>query len=518
MRSNLRHILSVQQHPVMLALLVLIPFVMYYPSLYYPFLSVLDDKWLILGNDGIKDFSLHAILFLFFHDTKDLHYMPVTYVSYSIDYYLFGLNPFMIKLHNLLLHILSGILLYIFIALLVKKRGIAFVIAILYLIHPMNIESVVWASCRKQALFYSFLLASLICYKLYLEQPYQKKMQPLYFLSIIFWIISTMAKATAITLPGVFVLLYIHKNRENIKIREIARQVWPTIPFIALFWYLNAEAAARNFLIRDFSYSRIEHLILAGYSYSFYWAKSIFPYPLVVFYPAPSEHLPLPAVYYLMFTGSCLLLALMIYHFFKKQNNLFFALGFYTITILPMLDLMYYPLGDLPMLVSNRYFYHSSLGILLYLVLVLDGAIRNRNLKISLVSAYLLLLIVLFKVHQPVWKNEISVFENDVKYYPSEEFLYKLALLYDEKGETDKAFACLEKGDQLGTDIWINNIWQYYQQRSRLYFKAEKYDRALNDINTAIQKKEFKTPHYDSMLEMDKKKIELLLQNNTRGK
>ncbi len=518
MSFPIRHILYTKQLTIMIAVLVLVPFVLYYPSLYYEFLPLLDDKWLIITNSAIKDFSVQGIINLFINDTTDLHYMPVTYVSYSIDYFLFGLNPFIFKLHNLLLHILSGILLFIFINLLVKERWIAFLVALFFLIHPINIESVVWASDRKQSLFYFYLLASLISYKLFLENPSRKQSKFLYLLSIVLWIISTMAKATAITLPGVFVILYIHENRDAIKIKTIARQILPMLPFVLLFWYLNKVANDRNILTRDFSYSTLEHLIFAGYSYSYYWVKSLFPFPLAVFYPAPSEHLPIPSVYPIMFVSSLLIIGLMFYHLIKKQNALFFALGYYTISILPLLNLMYYPLGDIPMLVANRYFYHSSLGILLYLILILNKILKNTPIKTTIFLSYILLLIFLFRVHLPVWQDEIRVFENDVKYYPSEDFFYKLSIFHDKKGETQKALNYLEKGDALGKNIWINNIWIFYQERSHIYLKAKKYDKALNDINTAIQKKEFKTPHFDSILEIDKKKIEETIKKSTTVK
>lgn len=508
--------ISFRQNAFILTLLVVIPFGLYYPSLPYEFLSVLDDKWLIIDNGGIKNFSLHGILYLFLYDTKDMHYMPVTYVSYSIDYFLFGLNPFYIRLHNVLLHILSGLLLYKFLTLLVRKKHIAFLVAFFFVIHPINIESVVWASDRKQSLFFCYMLASLIFYVRFLRHPSGKGKYKLYLVSLVLWIISIMAKATAITLPGVFVLLYLHENRSSVKIKTIAKQVLPMIPIVLFFWYLNKVANDRNFLTRHFRYSNFENLVFAGYSYSYYWVKSLFPFPLAVFYPAPSEHLPVPARYYILFAVSWLFLGLMIYHFYKKQNTLFFALGYYTISILPLLNLMYYPLGDIPMLVANRYFYHSSLGILLYFILIADRILKNNKIKSLIAFSYTILLIVLFRIHLPVWKNEIKVFENDARYYPNEDLLYKLALMYDEKGETEKAMATLNKADTLGTDIWINNIWTYYEQRSKLYIKAGKYDRALKDINTALQKKEFKTPHYDSILQMDKKRIEAYLNQDAK--
>ncbi len=501
---------------IMLVLLVSVPFVLYYPALLYDWLYELDDDWLVISNKSIQMISAYGLknglTYLFFHDTTDLHYMPITYVSYSIDYILFGMNPVMIKLHNLLLHITSGLLLFIFINLLIKRRWIAFAVAMIFLIQPINIESIAWASCRKQGLFYTYFMASLICYKLYLSPELKKNKILLYVFSLLFWIISTLAKTTAITMPGVFILLYIHENRDAIKIKTIAGHILPMLPFVVLFWYLNTLANDKSYLIRNFSYSNFEHLILAGYSYSFYWIKSLFPFPLVVFYPAPSENFPLPMHYFIMSASSCILIGLMIYHYIKKQNTLFFALGFYTITILPMLNLMFYPFGDLPMLVSNRYFYHTPLGIILYIGLVIDAIIKNRNLKISFIISYFLLLVILFKIHLPTFRNQITMFENNAKYYPSEEFLYKLALQYEGRGETKKALACLDRADKLGTDIWFNNPWPYYLCRSRLYMKAGKYENALKDIKIALYKTDSKTPYIDSLLKVDKSKIEMQIK------
>lgn len=522
MSLNLNNIQNKKQLSIMLSALIVIPLALYHASLKYDFLYELDDDWLVISNESIKAISKYGLYnglnHLFLHDTTDIHYMPVTYLSYSIDYLLFGMNPYLIKLHNLLLHIISGILLFIFINLLLKRRSIAFIVSIIFLVHPMNIESIAWASCRKQGLFFSYFMASIIFYKLYLLNQTEKKAIYLYVLAILFWLISTLAKTTAITLPAVFVLLYIHQNRDAIKIKTILVQLIPMVPFVLFFWYVNTLANDRSYLIRHFSYSSLEHLLMAAYSYSFYWLKSIFPFPLVVFYPAPSEHSPLAIQYYILPAISCCLIGLMIYHYIKKQNTLFFSLGFYTITILPMLNLMYYPFGDLPMLVSNRYFYHTPLGIILYLVLLLDFFLKNKTLKISLLSVYTALLIILFKIHQPAFTNQFTMFENNAKYYPSEEFLYKLALLYDGSGQTSKALTCLDKADNLGTDIWFNNPWAYYLCRSRLYVKAGKYKNALKDINTAIKKKDGKTVYQDSLLNIDKSKIIQLIQDKGKNK
>lgn len=182
-----------------------------------------------------------------------------------------------------------------------------------------------------------------------------------------------------------------------------------------------------------------------------------------------------------------------------------------------MLDLIYYPLGDLPMLVSNRYFYHTSIGIFLYLAVLIDQTIKSSSIKIVLAGAYFMLLTILFTLHLPVWKNQVTMYENNAKYYPSEETLYKLAMIYERSGNTGKAISYLNRADQLGTDIWINNTWPYYQERSRLYLKAGKYNKALTDINTALKKTYGKTRPDDSLLEIDKIKIETALEQSKKS-
>jgi hypothetical protein len=513
---NINYLKSKKVIIIMLFSLILIPFALYYSSLSYDFIYSLDDEWLIINNNSIRDLSLKGIVYIFFFDTTEImHYNPLPYLSMAIDYYFLGINPFVYKLHNLLLHIFSGILMFNFITLLIKNRNVAFVVSLIYLIHPLNIESVVWASCRRQTLFYCYFLASMTTYLFFLKNRFKKYNNLLFLLAICFWIMSLLSKTIAIVMPGIFVLLYLHERRNAIKLNVIITQIIIMLPIMFLFLHLNTQANDKNFLLRDFNYSTSDHIIFAGYSYFFYWIKGLFPSHLAVFYPVASENLSqLPTIYYTLFAFSIIIIILMIYHFFKKQNTLFFALAYYTIMIFPVLNRIYYPLSDEPILVADRYFYHSSLGIILYLVLIVNSIPKFKSIKIISACTFVLLFSVLFRLNVVAWEDQITLMENDVRYYPNEEFMYRLAIEYDKKGEISKALNLVEKADKLGTDIWINNVYIYYQQRSKLYVKAKKYDRALNDINIARKKKEFKIPYVDSILLADKKNIEILIKQN----
>lgn len=485
-------------------LMGIVTFVLYYPSLYYGYIS-LDDHWYIVNNPYVKDLSLRGVYNLFFVDRTDLHYHPVAFLSYMLDYQLFGLNSVGYKAHNLLLHIACGGMIYLFLIKLTRNSFVSFFVAFIFLIHPVNMESVVWVACRRQSLFFFYFLLS--CYFYLISCLRTSKRSVYFFIAVVFGIISTLAKTSGIVFPFIFVLIYF-LTKQKLS-RELFFQFLLTIPIMVFFVIVNQAADERNYLKRDFDYSLIEHFIMAGYSYSFYWFKALIAYPLAVFYPAPSEHLAfLPSKYYLFFLCSVIILYVMWYHFRRKQYLHFFAITYFSICIGPTLNLMFYPLGDLPMLVANRYFYHSSLGILLYFMLHIDRFLKDKySYKYSLMYLITICFFILFRIQIPAWENSISLFENTVYHYPSEEFYYRLAIEYAEEGDMESAFNNIDQGDQLNTDIWINNAWDYYYQRGEIYFEKGDYERALKDIKTALSKNPDKAVMKNFMVKLKSKNV-----------
>ncbi|HUH73267.1 MAG TPA: hypothetical protein VLZ75_02560 [Chitinophagales bacterium] len=467
-------------------MMVAFTFWLYFPSLSYEFIHSLDDDWYIKDNAFIKDFSLRGVYNLFFVDTTDLHYHPVTFLSLMIDYQLFGLNPMGYKLHNLLLHIACGVVIYLLLIKLSKNRFLSFFTAVVFLVHPLNMESVIWASCRRQSLSHLFFLTSVY---FILISFYNVNKKRLYFIiSLFLMILSILSKASAIILPFILLLIYFVVNKRITK--EFFIKFLFLISLSIVFIVLNENANERNYLKREFDYTYFEHLIFAGYSYFFYWFKSIFMFPIGVFYPAPSESLEiLPIQYYGFFIGSFAMVSLMIYHFIRKQYLHFFALMYFTLTIGPFLNLIFFPLGDLPMLVSNRYFYQSSMGILLYFGLLINSVFKfNNSLKYVSLVVVVLFCSLFFRYQMPIWKDSISLMKNTVQYFPSEDFYYRLAIEYYESNQLNKAVEAINKGDELGTNIWINHDWYFYCKRALVYNLSGNYSKARSDIDLAILK------------------------------
>ncbi|MFH1321419.1 MAG: hypothetical protein ABII90_12315 [Bacteroidota bacterium] len=154
-----------------LAILLAFTFFVFYPSLNCE-LTNWDDQKLIVNNHLVRSLSLSNLKELF-GGLYWYNYQPLTILSFAIEYHFFRINPKVIHLTNILFHLLNVILVYIFIhSLSIHSRDrsvIALITATLFAIHPMRVESVTWATERKDVLYTFFFLLSLIKYIKYVK-------------------------------------------------------------------------------------------------------------------------------------------------------------------------------------------------------------------------------------------------------------------------------------------------------------------------------------------------------------
>tara|TARA_Y100000385_G_scaffold66934_1_gene66714 strand:- start:29319 stop:30956 length:1638 start_codon:yes stop_codon:yes gene_type:complete len=449
-----------------LAAVLMFTFLLYYPSLSYEFLGSLDDAWLITENDAIKNLSFEGVRYLFFGDDVDFHYYPLTYLSLSIDYYFFGLHSYYYNLHNLLLHMISGGLLFYLINLIYKNKNIALLTTAMFLLCSINIESVAWTSCRRQTLSLCYVLISLIFYFRFVIT--EKKI--LFFAAILFWIFSLLSKSSFIVVPAIFLFFfYSNKSLKGNWLALICQvAIFILIDFIFIKINLDIDET-RNFLKRDFSYTLFEHIAMIFYSINFYWFKFFYTLNQSFFYPAPSENLNfLPKEYYLSIISGSMFILSSIYLFIKKKYKLFFPLFFYLVFLSPYFNLMFFPLGDLPMLVTDRYFYHAGIGVLLtisILIVRMENKFAQRVIIFILFSSQL----YYFSKYIPHWKTESSLYEFSMKNHPSEEFLQRMGVMYYGLKMPKKASLAFERAEKLDTDIWINSDPYSYFEKSLVF-------------------------------------------------
>jgi len=136
--------------------------ILYAPALRYEFLN-LDDHPYLTQNELIK--SWHPLsLWRVMTEPVARNYAPLTIGTFLVEHTLWGLDPAGYHATNILLHAINAVLVFALIRQLTQNSWTAWIVAALFAVHPMQIESVVWVSSRKTLLSSTFMLLSGLCY------------------------------------------------------------------------------------------------------------------------------------------------------------------------------------------------------------------------------------------------------------------------------------------------------------------------------------------------------------------
>ncbi|MFH1202628.1 MAG: tetratricopeptide repeat protein [Candidatus Omnitrophota bacterium] len=196
-------------------LILVLIFAAYSNSLYNKF--VWDDEFLVVDNSLIKNPHLFPKIFStdLFHNNPlgaTNYYRPLQTLSYILDYSLFKLNPWGFHLINILLHFFNAVLVYGLLGLLTKDNFISFWGAILFSLHPAQVEAVTYISGRADLLFGIFFFSSFILYIKHRDYP-KPKISHLYLASLLLFLLALLSKELAVVLPLVIVIydLFIRK-------------------------------------------------------------------------------------------------------------------------------------------------------------------------------------------------------------------------------------------------------------------------------------------------------------------
>ena len=127
---------------------------------------------------------------------------PLTWLSHALDVSLFGLKPVGPHLVNVLLHAMNAVLLFLLLQYATGYRWRSLMVAALFALHPINVESVAWAAERKNVLSTLFFLLALYAYEWYARKPERRR----YAWVIGLYALALMAKPQAITFPLLLVL------------------------------------------------------------------------------------------------------------------------------------------------------------------------------------------------------------------------------------------------------------------------------------------------------------------------
>jgi protein O-mannosyl-transferase len=392
-----------------------------YPCLNNGFINWDDDAY-VYNNPNIHNLS-YANIKTFFTSFYFSNYGPLTLLSYAVDYRVSQLKPRTYHTTNLVLHLLNCILVFWLIHLFSKNISIAFIVSLLFGIHPLHVESVAWISERKDVLYSFFFLSSLISYTKYLD----KKKGAYWALSLFLFVLSCLSKSMAITLPFVLFLIdyLLHQKMGN-------KTLLLKIPFILI----SVVFAIITLLTQYGSqYSRPDNLfsffgnfLRASYGLLFYLYKIILPVHLSGFYPIPQNIAGTYPITLLVSPFIIVLLALLIIIKFRHNRIAVFGTVFFLITIMPVLQFL--PVGWA--IAADRYTYIPALGIF-YIFgefcfwLHTQKLFGRKYLKVAFVSFLALVFVILSVLSWQrchVWKDSITFWNDVISKYPNAPLAY----------------------------------------------------------------------------------------------
>jgi tetratricopeptide (TPR) repeat protein len=196
---------KIRPHLIPLLLLAVATLLVYGRVRGHDFQVTWDDDRYVIENPMVHGLSIKHVMQAFSGQYFG-NYAPLHLISYMLDFELWKLWPGGYLLTNLFLHLVNGMLVYRLFVALHGERVIALVGAAVFLLHPLQVESVAWVSQRKNLLAMLFFLLAWECYRRYRDTDGNRRLWN-YLFSVILFTCAILSKSVAVIFP-VIILLY----------------------------------------------------------------------------------------------------------------------------------------------------------------------------------------------------------------------------------------------------------------------------------------------------------------------
>jgi tetratricopeptide (TPR) repeat protein len=424
-----------------------------------------------------------------FRSSVALNYHPLTIISYIWNAAVWGsqdATPFIVT--NVVIHLLNVWLVFYFIKQITSRNYfVSLVVAVLFAIHPMRVESVIWTSERKDVLYGFFFLLGLISYLRYLDQAERKW----FIISFVCFVLSCLSKAQAVVFPVVLLLLDYWKNRPlSTKLLLEKSAFWVVavgFGLIALsiqaggnFYGLTQTVGVQKSALDLKVFSATDRLIYAGYGFMMYLVHLFYPLNLSGFYPY-QENTPEANRYWMGLvvfglTAAATVLSL-------RRTKLFgFGIGFYFVTVL--LVLQFISVGAAIM--ADRYTYLPYLGLFFVLAMLLDQLARisasSKYLAWGLAVGFSAFCFYQTTQQVKVWHDSGTFFGQIIKNYPTDHRAYTTrGRFMGLQGKLDEAIADLENAIKYGNveSPTYDNLGTGYGMKGRTADAIRMFSKAI---------------------------------------
>ena len=493
-------------------LLAVLAVALYSPVIGHSFI-VLDESEYVTANSHIHNgLGWDTIKWAFTsYDAANWH--PLTWLSHALDYQLFALNPAGHHLDSVLIHALNAVLLFLLLGWVTKRTGPSLLVAALFAVHPINVESVAWIAERKNVLSTLLFLLAISSYAWYAQRPNWRR----YSLMAALFAAGLMAKPMVITLPFVLVLLDYWPLRrmplEPIQRGSASANHLPQPAFSTLILekipllFLSAGSAwltlqAQRQAIRtiaDLPLSiRIENAVVA---YGLYLWKMLWPAHLA-FYP----HSPTLPAWQWILSGLFVIGITVFVVVFRRKRYLPVGWFWFLGTLIPVIGLV--QVGEYAM--ADRYAYLPLIGIFIMIAWSLSDLADAKRVRTlwRVIPALGILAFLGFVTHRQIdywdsdfdlWSHTLEVGEDPLTLnalgialmHPDSEMSRRdLKNFATEQDRTDKARQYFERALELRRPLVQQNPGAYLPETARTLNNLGNLDRLQNRTDEALKHSE----------------------------
>ena len=430
--------------------LALATIAVYWQVRHYEFIDFDDDEY-ITDTNPVKAGLTHEGFVWAFTKSHSNNWHPLTWLSHMLDCQLFGLDSGAHHLTNVIFHVANAILLFLVITRMTGNLWPSAFVAAAFALHPIHVESVAWASERKDVLSTFFWLLTTWAYLRYVQHPAITR----YVLIIIFFVLGLLAKQMLVTLPFVLLLLdywplgrfileekSVCDSKQTVIAVSIKRCVLEKLPLFilsviaSLIVFLTQHSTGIMKSIIQYSLiCRIENALVA---YVEYIGKMLWPFHLAIFYPHPGNKLPI----WQTAGALLLLLSITVGVIWKLRQRPYLAVGWfwYLGTLFPVIGLI--QVGNQAL--ADRYTYIPFTGLFIIIawgIPDLLGRLFYRKFIISLSATVLLFSLSLLTYAQVrYWRSSLTLHKRAIQAVPNNWLAhYAVANIFHQAGDLNTA-------------------------------------------------------------------------------
>ncbi|MBP7238860.1 MAG: tetratricopeptide repeat protein [Saprospiraceae bacterium] len=447
-------------------------FVAFIPALTNDFVNWDDDY--NLGNNNNTALLTWDNIVNIFKEPVIGNYNPLPILTFAIERSIFGLDPTIYHVNNVLLHLVCVFFIYRIFRSLNLTTLAAAAGSLLFGIHPMRVESVAWVTERKDVLFGAFFLSALWLYIHYVKSGYAKKY---FYAALGLFFFSLLAKIQAVSLPLTMLLVdYYFRRPLNFK---LVLEKWAFFTLSLLIGLVGIYFLQDQGSINDATtYTLFQRLMIGGYSLGVYLIKFIFPYEMSPLYPYPAI---LPWQVYL---GPIAVLAILGFSYvaYKKDwRPYLFGSLFFLFNIMFVLQVVGAGQGFL----ADRFTYIPYIGLMFMMVYAGQSLMKDnqRSGKLAMYGfgGLMILFFIMTWQQNKVWTDSDTLWTHVLKHEDKTSLPYRNRANYRrDQGRTEEALADYNSAITLKPDAAL------YNSRAKLYFNLKQYQQSLDDYNRAI--------------------------------